>query len=59
MSKDMICCKEFEDNVSERVEVSIDGVAIEGCCGGGCFVIYEMKFCPFCGKKFVLGRVDE
>lgn len=25
--------------------------AINGCCGGGCYVIREMKFCPFCGTK--------
>lgn len=22
---------------------------INGCCGGGCYVVTEMKFCPFCG----------
>lgn len=22
---------------------------INGCCGGGCFVVSEMQFCPFCG----------
>lgn len=22
---------------------------INGCCGGGCFVVYGVKFCPFCG----------
>jgi hypothetical protein len=25
--------------------------SINGCCGGGCYVITEMKFCPFCGSK--------
>ena len=24
---------------------------INGCCGGGCFVVSAMKYCPFCGKK--------
>lgn len=24
---------------------------INGCCGGGCFVVTEMRFCPFCGAK--------
>lgn len=24
---------------------------INGCCGGGCFVVTSMKFCPFCGTK--------
>lgn len=24
---------------------------INGCCGGGCYVVTEMRFCPFCGTK--------
>jgi hypothetical protein len=24
---------------------------INGCCGGGCYVVTGMKFCPFCGTK--------
>lgn len=24
---------------------------INGCCGGGCFVVTEMRFCPYCGTK--------
>jgi hypothetical protein len=23
---------------------------INGCCGGGCFVVTEMRFCPYCGS---------
>ena len=22
---------------------------INGCCGGGCFVVTEMRYCPYCG----------
>jgi hypothetical protein len=25
--------------------------SVHGCCGGGCTVIDDMKFCPFCGTK--------
>lgn len=25
--------------------------AINGCCGGGCYVVDEINFCPFCGTK--------
>jgi hypothetical protein len=25
--------------------------AVNGCCWGGCFVLGNMKFCPFCGTK--------
>lgn len=24
---------------------------INGCCGGGCFVVTEMIYCPYCGSK--------
>ena len=24
---------------------------INGCCGGGCYVVSDMKFCPYCGGK--------
>lgn len=24
---------------------------IYGCCGGGCYVVSDMKYCPFCGKE--------
>lgn len=24
---------------------------INGCCGGGCYVVSNMKFCPYCGTK--------
>ena len=24
---------------------------INGCCGGGCYVVIDMKFCPYCGSK--------
>lgn len=26
---------------------------VNGCCGGGCFVITNMRFCPFCGTGLV------
>lgn len=24
---------------------------VNGCCGGGCYVLVDLKFCPFCGFK--------
>lgn len=24
-------------------------VGVIGCCGGGCYVLSDLKFCPFCG----------
>lgn len=33
-----------------QIEPDPDGTwNINGCCGGGCYVITGMKFCPFCG----------
>lgn len=39
------------DNINETVKKLKDGFAINGCCGGGCFVIHSIVYCPFCGKK--------
>jgi len=27
------------------------GWAVNGCCGGGCYVLPSIAFCPFCGSK--------
>lgn len=24
---------------------------VNGCCGGGCYVLTGIRFCPFCGTK--------
>lgn len=26
---------------------------INGCCGGGCYVVTDVKFCPFCGVSLI------
>lgn len=26
---------------------------INGCCGGGCYVVTKMKFCPYCGTSLL------
>jgi hypothetical protein len=49
-----VCCKDWEEKVNQPVEYSKDGLSINGCCNGGCLVIYDIKFCPFCGKKLDL-----
>jgi hypothetical protein len=51
LEKSDFCCEAWIENVEEVVEMREDGLAINGCCGGGCFVIHGIKFCPFCGKK--------
>lgn len=38
---------------SAQFEPDVDGKTwnINGCCGGGCYVVIGMRFCPFCGSK--------
>ena len=26
---------------------------INGCCGGGCHVVDDMKYCPYCGTSLI------
>ncbi|WP_155904939.1 hypothetical protein [Methylopila sp. M107] len=34
-----------------QIEPDSDGTwNVNGCCGGGCFVLTGMRFCPFCGE---------
>jgi hypothetical protein len=33
-----------------QIEQLDDGTwAVNGCCSGGCFVLTDMRYCPFCG----------
>ena len=52
------CCEGFANQIDELghksgcFEQNNKGEwNIAGCCGGGCYVIEDMKFCPFCGVK--------
>jgi len=48
----MICKHLKDERISESVDEDKDGTfAINGCCGGGCYVISGIAFCPFCGIK--------
>jgi len=41
-----------EDLISQPIDNNgKEGFAIRGCCGGGCWVIQGIKYCPFCGIK--------
>ena len=43
------CCAEFEKNI-KHFEKDPDGSwNIMGCCGGGCYVVSGVKYCPYCG----------
>jgi hypothetical protein len=54
------CCEAFETNATRakgepvaQFEPDDDGETwnINGCCGGGCYVVTAMRFCPFCGSR--------
>ena len=36
-------------------QIELDEVSglwnVNGCCGGGCYVLQDLVFCPFCGKN--------
>ena len=35
-----------------QIERADDGSwNVNGCCGGGCYVLCDIKYCPFCGAK--------
>ena len=41
-----------EMHPSGQIEQNSDGSwSVNGCCGGGCYVLTDMKFCPFCGAR--------
>lgn len=46
-------CKHLKDdeNISQPVDEVAGAFAINGCCGGGCYVIMGIRFCPFCGER--------
>jgi len=51
------CCKKFKEQaeLEDRFAIQDDGTwAINGCCGGGCYVVVDMKFCPYCGGKILI-----
>ena len=52
----IICCDAMKDyqgwtpRAHEGLErSSADSWSLNGCCGGGCFVMTKIRFCPFCG----------
>jgi len=49
----MTGCKHLFDDekISQPPITQSDGTfAVPGCCGGGCYIISEIVFCPFCGE---------
>ena len=47
------CCDKFEKHTGTHnvgFEKPDGKWHLNGCCGGGCYVLEDIKFCPFCGK---------
>jgi hypothetical protein len=58
------CCEEFSELANKDeyedgafVRMSKGQWSINGCCGGGCFVVKDIRFCPFCGSD--LWKIDQ
>jgi len=56
------CCEEFAENSGEPsvgIEEHGGKWSVNGCCGGGCYVLSEIKFCPFCGAELSKAAVGD
>ncbi len=48
------CCDEFAKHTgtpNSGFEYADGAWYVNGCCGGGCFVLSQIVFCPFCGLR--------
>jgi len=48
MSEPGCTCEDWRSN-AEHFDVREDEINVHGCCGGGCFVLTEIRYCPWCG----------
>jgi xanthine/CO dehydrogenase XdhC/CoxF family maturation factor len=48
------CCEALQRAMFETLIVHEDKQwNVPGCCGGGCNVLFDLKFCPFCGSRLL------
>lgn len=46
------CCDQLASLVAtKQIEFNDGRWNMNGCCGGGCWVAVDLKFCPFCGQQ--------
>ena len=43
--------EEFKPNTQGEYDETTKKWNVNGCCGGGCFVLTDIKYCPWCGKS--------
>lgn len=51
---DGFCCQAFRVKVvgDKQIEHGSNGEwCVNGCCGGGCYVLTDIRFCPYCGAR--------
>ena len=57
MNAENACCAEMRALIREGLQgnkgIEWDGSewCLNGCCGGGCYVLIGISYCPFCGEK--------
>ncbi len=49
------CCEEFKNECQGDEHITYDHTTntwnVHGCCGGNCYVLNNIKHCPYCGDK--------
>jgi hypothetical protein len=60
--KEIACCQRFSENTGSHnvgIEAYDDRWYVNGCCGGGCFVLSDINYCPFCGAPLAASGETE
>jgi len=49
----MYCCDKLKEMIEETAIIHDDDSSwrVPGCCGVGCDVLEDIKYCPFCGHE--------
>lgn len=52
------CCSKFKENIGQFEQADDGSWNVNGCCGGGCYVLSEIRFCPYCGRHLTKRTID-
>lgn len=45
-------CEKLQTQIDKSNIEWVDGAwHVSGCCGGGCYVLVDIEFCPYCGDR--------
>ena len=42
--------RDFQPNSQGEYDEEEKNWNVNGCCGGGCYVLTDLRYCPWCGK---------